>query len=65
MNGMNICLTNNYLPLFSFISMIWSESETNLELHKKNHSILIGVFMHYAKTEIWTNTINSQQYCCI
>ena len=36
-NGTDICLTNNHLPDFSFISLI-SESETNetiVELHPK------------------------------
>jgi len=32
-NGMDICLTNNHLPDFSFISLI-SESETNVKLHQ-------------------------------
>jgi len=30
---MDICLTSNHLPDFSFLSPIWSESETNVELH--------------------------------
>jgi len=34
-NGMDICLTNNHLADFSFISLIWSERETNVELHPK------------------------------
>ena len=33
-NGVDIYLTNNHLPDFSFISLT-SESETNVELHPK------------------------------
>jgi len=32
--NMDICLNNNYLPGFSFISLT-SESETNVDLHQK------------------------------
>jgi len=58
-NGMDICLTNNHLPKFSFISLIWSESETNVELHPKLKMTIILKFKeHYSFTTILLN-INS------
>ena len=53
MNEMDICLTNNHLPDFSFISLIWSESETDVELHPKLKLTNILKFkQHYSFTTI-------------
>jgi len=50
---MNIYLTNNHLPDFSFVSLIWSESETNVELHPKLKLTYILKFkQHYSFTAI-------------
>jgi len=48
-NGMDICLTNNHLPDFSFITLTRSESETNVELHPKLQLTNILIFkQHYS-----------------
>jgi len=52
---MDICLTNSHLPDFSFIglSLICSESETNVELHPKLKLTNILRFKeHYSFTSI-------------
>jgi len=52
-NGMDICLTNNHLPNISCISLIWSESETNVELHPKLKLTTVLKFKeHYSFTTI-------------
>jgi len=51
--GMDICLTDNHLTDFSFISLIWSESETSVKLHPKlKLTNILKFIQHYSFTTI-------------
>jgi len=52
-NGMDICLASKHLPNVPFISLIRSESDTNVELHPKLKLTIILKFKeHYSFTAI-------------
>jgi len=49
---MDICLTNNHLLNFSFISLILSESETNVTYPKLKLTNILKLKEHYSFTTI-------------
>ena len=79
-NGIDICLTNNHLPNFCFISLTWSESETKLTkkcritypklkltniLKLKQHYSFTAILLHIPVCILVEKTITLQGVCVV